>query len=562
MVQNESGGQIMVRKSIFILLILIGAHLGMARVLVEMVCDRDSLELYQGEKSMIHFEVKNHTPESIRPGKGYFFSYHIYDKSGKTILYDNRRFIIPRVLRRRKTTSFTLPIYFDYPHPGGYKVEFDIVKEGEFWGSGKGWKTCSLDLHLLPLVSPGFKKEYMAFFKPTGVNEFDQEQYLLRMIMKNSEIRQGERLFGFSAGSNYPAVWIRDLATFIYLAGKYYPHSILEKNLELFLKQQAPGGEIPDWVDVNGKTGKNTVETDQESSLVLAVYEAGLLNRSWLKKSIAGIPVYKRLEMALDWVWNNKRDSQSSLIKSGFTADWGDVEKSYPDHRALDLSDKSIPVLGIYTNSKYIQALEKMIAILDRVGEKAKTGKWQKRKTRLEQAVKKNLYLKDKGYFILHILPGPNDGKYYEMEKNMLAVGGNAEAMIAGLMDRGQVRRFVNVLEQKRREFKLRTVSFTLIPPYPEGFFPHHLLTHPWNYQNGGEWDWIGARVVKGLLMQGFEKQAHTYLLEIVKKNLANFNIFEWEDKTGTGRGALFYTGAAGVIGEVITRYLPGEVEK
>jgi hypothetical protein len=41
-------------------------------------------------------------------------------------------------------------------------------------------------------------------------------------------------------------------------------------------------------------------------------------------------------------------------------------------------------------------------------------------------------------------------------------------------------------------------------------------------------------------------------LLEIVKKNLANFCIFEWEDRRGTGRGAMFYVGAAGVIGEAI----------
>lgn len=88
------------------------------------------------------------------------------------------------------------------------------------------------------------------------------------------------------------------------------------------------------------------------------------------------------------------------------------------------------------------------------------------------------------------------------------------------------------------------------MPPYPEGFFPHHLLSHPWSYQNGGEWDWIGARVVKALLINGFRQEALAYLQEIAQKNMANYCIYEWEDRNGVGRGALFYIGAAGLLGE------------
>ncbi|UCH97200.1 MAG: hypothetical protein JSV88_10215, partial [Candidatus Aminicenantes bacterium] len=191
-------------------------------------------------------------------------------------------------------------------------------------------------------------------------------------------------------------------------------------------------------------------------------------------------------------------------------------------------------------------------------GNREKIQLWQKRLQTVESQTRKYLYLEDKGYFITHIVPSARE-KYFQMEKEMLAVGGNAEAIMAGLMDRDQIKRFLEVLEEKRKEYKLRTVSFTLIPPYPEGFFPHHLLRQPWNYQNGGEWDWIGGRVVKALFMKGFAKEAQTYLLEIVKKNLANFCIFEWEDRQGTGRGAMFYAGAAGVIGEAI---LIGYLEK
>ena len=122
-------------------------------------------------------------------------------------------------------------------------------------------------------------------------------------------------------------------------------------------------------------------------------------------------------------------------------------------------------------------------------------------------------------------------------------------------MSREQIQRFLKVLQERRNQYKLRTVSFTLLPPYPKGFFSHHLLTRPWNYQNGGEWDWIGARVVKALILNGFKKEAKEYLLEIVEKNLSNYCIYEWEDRQGNGRGALFYAGAAGIIGEIITSY-------
>ena len=40
--------------------------------------------------------------------------------------------------------------------------------------------------------------------------------------------------------------------------------------------------------------------------------------------------------------------------------------------------------------------------------------------------------------------------------------------------------------------------------------------------------------------------------MDIVKKNINKSNIFEWEDRNGVGRGASFYTGAAGVIWEAI----------
>ncbi len=527
---------------------------------IEITCSPRNATAYQGEKVVLEFKITNNMVTSIRPEHGYFLSYHIFDAKpgppatarGKLISFDNRRFLIPKVLRRKKTTTFKCPLYFEHKKEGDYIIEFDIVKEGEFWGSGRKWQTCTLSLRLKSLFSETFKNRYLKTLVTGSVPEIAREQYILRMIYKNNEILKDNRVFGFSPGSTYPAVWIRDTATFIAYGKLHYPLRVFERSVEIFLKKQGKDGQIVDWVDVSGTVDKNTVETDQESSLVLAAFEIARENPGWLRKKIAGTAISERLEMALDWVWDHKRCPEHDLVFSGFTADWGDVENTYPDKRARKLSDRSTLVFSIYTQAKYIQAVEALTGIFDKLKKSVKVRKWQNRLNTLKRQVKKILYLKDKGYFIIHIVPSKDREKYFEMEMEILAVGGNAEAMIAGLMNREEIRKFLEILEKKRAEYNLRTVSFTLLPPYPEGFFPHHLLTHPWNYQNGGEWDWIGGRVVKGLFLNGFRKEAQKYLLEIVNKNLGNFSIFEWEDRRGTGRGAMFYTGAAGVIGESI----------
>jgi hypothetical protein len=522
-------------------------------------CSQTEITAFQGEKVVLSFSATNYMNTTIRRGTDHFISYHIYDTKGKLIQFDNRRYAIPRVLRRRKTVDFQIPMFFSYPTPGQYTIEFDIVKEGQFWGSHKKWQTCRVKLNLKPLVSPQFKSKYLTHIIPSDNPLLIDQQYLLRLTLKNCEVYTPEgRLFGFVAGSDYPQVWIRDTATFIAYAKHHYPLKELLPGIEMFMRHQSPGGEIVDWVDVKGNTDKNTVETDQESSLVLAAYHLARSNPQWPAKKINGKTILNRLDMALQWVWQNKRSKDYQLIYSGFTADWGDNENTYPDQRATKLSDKSTLVLGIYTQAKYIQAIDALIEMAQNqpktIISKQKIQLWQKRREIIQKQTQKHLYLNDYGYFITHIVPTAQKEKYFEMEKKILPVGGNAEAILAGLMDQKQTQRFLHVLQHRRKEYRLRTVSFTLLPPYPAGFFPHHLLTHPWSYQNGGEWDWIGGRVVKALLFKGFRQEAETFLLEIVKKNLNNYCIYEWEDRQGTGRGALFYVGAAGVIADAIQK--------
>ena len=94
---------------------------------------------------------------------------------------------------------------------------------------------------------------------------------------------------GFYAGSGYQMVWARDLNTFIELSCQEYDHGVIRENLLMFFHFQQENGELLDgyvpreaftWDDPDtyesetapGHIGfKNTVETDQETSLIQAI---------------------------------------------------------------------------------------------------------------------------------------------------------------------------------------------------------------------------------------------------------------------------------------------------
>ena len=530
--------------------LLLAAFLNIHGGVAEITCSPGDVTAVQGEKIMLRFSLRNGSAYTLSRARKFFFSFHAYDGSGKLLAYENPRFALPQAIRPGSSATFIIPVYFNLA-AGVYIIEWDLVKEGEFWGRDKKWRSFFLNLRLRPLVSTAYKKAWLPTFFASGREWLDREQYLLRQVLKNNETWNNGRFFGFSAGTGYPQVWIRDTATLMGYARYFYPAAPLQGIVGRFMMKQSPDGEICDWIDTTGHSDKNTVESDQESSLVLAAYQLALDDPEWLLQEVNGLAVFARLEKALDWLWRERFDPATGLLWSGFTADWGDVEKSYPDERATKLSDRSQRVFAIYTQAIYLQAGQKLIAMAEQLGNTKSAEHWRRRLRIISRNCRQRLYLPQQGYFLIHRLQGKED--FLSLEKGILAVGGNAEAMRAGLLSRAEIDRLIAVLESRKKQFGLRSVSFTLLPPYPRGFFPHPLLA-PWSYQNGGEWDWIGGRLVAALYQNGFREKAEEYLREIVSKNLRDGNIFEWSDRAGNGQGALFYAGAAGVLGEAILR--------
>ena len=131
---------------------------------------------------------------------------------------------------------------------------------------------------------------------------------------------------GFYAGSGYQMVWSRDLNTFIELSCEEYDNKIIRENLIMFFHFQGENGELLDgyvpkeaftWGDPHtyesltapGYIGfKNTVETDQETSLIQAISKYISKTNDWsiLKEKVAGKTVYDRLKFSIDYLLNEK----------------------------------------------------------------------------------------------------------------------------------------------------------------------------------------------------------------------------------------------------------------
>jgi len=154
---------------------------------------------------------------------------------------------------------------------------------------------------------------------------------------------------GFNAGTGYSEVWIRDYNTFINLSCDLLPRETVVNNLIMFFNFQGSDGNIVDgFVPFDKKPGagydyifsdlapgfaahKNTVETDQESSLVQAIskYIHRTGDKSILIQSVDGRTVRDRLDDALQFLMNERFNEHYGLIWGATTADWGDVQ---PEH--------------------------------------------------------------------------------------------------------------------------------------------------------------------------------------------------------------------------------------
>jgi hypothetical protein len=374
---------------------------------------------------------------------------------------------------------------------------------------------------------------------------------------------------GFNAGDGYREVWIRDYNTFICLAAQVNDKAILKENLLVFFRMQGDDGNIMDGFTPAEQIGaekydfiysklepryaghKNTVETDQESSLVQAVYKYIQLtgDRTILDEKIGNKSVKERLEWSMDFLMKNRFNQKYGLLIGATTADWGDVQ---PEHGwGVDLDANTHPAIDIYDNAMFIIALNDLIEILPET-----KVKWGTIRKSIADNSRKYLWDAKDQKFIPHIYlekgsPFPKDFD----ENKIYYFGGTAIAIEAGLLSKAEIKTSLNEMIKRVKQAGAGSIGLTLYPPYPKGFFANKIMNPEYSYQNGGDWTWFGGRMIQQLIRYGFVEEAYEQVQPMVERVKANNGFYEWYSVDNKPRGSGTFRGEAGVLFTVIKMF-------
>jgi len=365
---------------------------------------------------------------------------------------------------------------------------------------------------------------------------------------------------GFSAGEGYDEVWIRDYNTFIELSAEVFEKEILKENLRVFFRMQREDGNIIDgflpreqaeqlaydyiYMDAepNYAGHKNTVETDQETSLVQAVYKyiRATGDKDFLKEEIGGKSVAQRLEWAMSFLMNHRFNAEYGLLWGATTADWGDVQ---PEHDwGVFLTDDTHYALDIYDNAMFLIALDNLMELIP-----ATKQKWGAIRDQIAKDVRTHLWDVERQKFIPHIYlngsPFPEDFD----EEEVLYHGGTAVAIEAGLLSKEEISVSLDKMLANVEASGAGSIGMTLYPPYPEGSFKNPSMYY-YGYQNGGDWTWFGARMIQQLVNYGFVEEAYDNLLPMVKRVKDNNGFYEWYTVDNQPKGSGTFRGSAGVL--------------
>jgi hypothetical protein len=515
---------------------------------------------FEGETLEILLRLKNTGKKdwSSEEKNPCLLSYHLLDEIEKVLKFDNPRTPLPRIVSPGEAIEISVKIKTPLGK-GRYILEFDLVREGLSWFKDYGSKTLKIPLLAEEQRWPEDDVPLgLAYGKCTkfssSVPSFETLRKLIRITLRRDEVEwtgKTGKISGFRAGSGYPQIWLRDAATIIPASRYYYPESFLTSWLEEHLAFQKSNGSLEDWIDAQGRTDKNTVETDQEASAVQSAYQVFLLKGpDWLRKEIAGEAIIDRLEESLLFLFNERFSEKYGLIRGAHTADWGDVEMEDADQRAIYVNENTHWTVDIYDQSMCFEACQELAEMFASLGSQKKADYWREKAEAIKKKTNEWLWQEDKGFYKVHI---HLDSLRHDFDEDtMFAMGGNAQAILSGLTDVNKAGRIIEQALERQQQFNVSTLSGSLLPPYPAGLFKHPALDEPFEYQNGGQWDWFGGRLIYAMFENGSSLKAKEKILEIIKKNIDNAGLYEWDTREGTGRGSDYYGGSAGSLAKAL----------
>lgn len=409
----------------------------------------------------------------------------------------------------------------------------------------------------------------VAFLSCTTTNP---QQQLAETILNDTTLHQVDSMArsiisqGFNAGSGYSQIWARDMNTFIEVACEETNQTDIRNAILLFFALQQPNDEMIDgyvlkpdftWYDNHPYYAdaapdhvgfKNTVETDQESSLIQIVgkYIRKTGDTSILREDVAGRTVLERMDDMVDYLMRERYSEQYGLLFGAMTADWGDVQPN--DDFGCDMNELSSRAIDVYDNAMFLIALDYLQEMTD---DASLLKKWNGIREQIAQNVRKHLWDAERKKFIPHLYIDPSPIPAGFDENQIHYHGGTAVAIEAGLLSKEEIAVVNAQMLENVRLSGMPSIGLTLYPTYPEGFFRGG-MAKPYVYQNGGDWTWFGGRMIQQLVANGFVEEAYDEIRPMIDRVIKNQGFFEWYGMGGVPSGSGHFKGSAGVLAKAI----------
>lgn len=398
------------------------------------------------------------------------------------------------------------------------------------------------------------------------------QQQLAETILNDTTLHQVDSMArsiisqGFNAGSGYSQIWARDMNTFIEVACEETNQTDIRNAILLFFALQQPNDEMIDgyvlkpdftWYDNHPYYAdaapdhvgfKNTVETDQESSLIQIVgkYIRKTGDTSILRENVAGRTVLERMDDMVDYLMRERYSEQYGLLFGAMTADWGDVQPN--DDFGCDMNELSSRAIDVYDNAMFLIALDYLQEMTD---DASLLKKWKGIREQIAQNVRKHLWDAERKKFIPHLYIDPSPIPAGFDENQIHYHGGTAVAIEAGLLSKEEIAVVNAQMLENVRLSGMPSIGLTLYPTYPEGFFRGG-MAKPYVYQNGGDWTWFGGRMIQQLVANGFVEEAYDEIRPMIDRVIKNQGFFEWYGMGGVPSGSGHFKGSAGVLAKAI----------
>lgn len=397
-------------------------------------------------------------------------------------------------------------------------------------------------------------------------------QQLAQTILNDANLQQVDSMAraviksGFNAGSGYSQIWARDMNTFIETACEESDPAQLREAILLFFALQQPNNEMIDgyvlkedftWYDDTPYYSdaapkhvafKNTVETDQETSLIQIVgkYVAKTGDRTILDEKVAGISVQDRMKLMVEYLLRERYSEPHGLLFGAMTADWGDVQPN--DDFGCDMNELSTPAIDVYDNAMFIIALDYLQQLADTDTDKER---WKALSKQTSDNVRTHLWDADRQKFRAHIYLDKSPIPEGFNEEEVHYHGGTAVAIEAGLLSYDEIATVNNQMLENVRLSGMPSIGLTLYPTYPEGFFTGG-MANAYVYQNGGDWTWFGGRMIQQLARNGYTQEAYDEIQPMIERVVKNDGFYEWYGQGNVPSGSGHFKGSAGVLAKAI----------